>query len=463
MDIKEKLIEQRDLAQKKANEIVELAEKESRELTEEEQVSFDKLTLEVKELDGKISTIEEVLQQQEDERKANDELKRQQEAERLAQEKDDYKNSLLEGFDKLGLEDKEEIEQRLLSDFDEKFEKAENKEQFVKGLLETVEKENKKEPEENKEMAKFNLSRALVAKAVNKGLEETDAKYVQDLVEKHGVGGDGVLVEMRDFNTTNQSDNIDQNAVMPLSIIGKQPVWQMMGVRYLPNLKGNITLPHKDPSVAQDLAEKAAITHDTVTNEGVLLAPGRIGAAQLWTKELLASENPELHNAMISDMLVGIDRQISAKVYAKALAGATEVAGVALTKAGFDALMGAAEVDGDGAFASHRATFFEAKSVAIDAGSGRFLATLNGKAGITYDGVPYFFSTLFADGANQKYVIYGDFYNIVVGDWGMFEVLVNPYTYAKTGQVEIVVNRIVNVALQNPDAFVKSPDLDPTA
>lgn len=318
--------------------------------------------------------------------------------------------------------------------------------------------------EEQERKMEFNLSKALVDIATRGGLQGVELEKTQELSTRSGVvpsQGAVLLESTRSHDTSTQDENIDQTAIMPLSIIGKEPVWQRMGCRYLPNLKGTITLPYKSPIIAAALAEKAALTHDTVTNNGVLVAPQRYAVGQIWTKELLASENPALHNAMVADMITSVDRKISADVYAKALAGATEVTITALDKAGLDLLMGGAEIEMDGVFASSRATFFEAKGVAIDSGSGRFLATIvNKDLGATYEGIPWFYSSLFADGTNQQYVIYGDFSQIVVADWGMYEVLVNPYTYAKEGQIEIVVSRIANVSMHDPNAFAKSEDLD---
>ena len=117
----------------------------------------------------------------------------------------------------------------------------------------------------------------------------------------------------------------------------------------------------------------------------------------------------------------------------------------------------------EGALLANRATFFEAKGIAIDAGSGRFLAERAGAgqtAGVVYDGTPFWYSNLFLDGTDQQYVLYGDISQILVADYGTVEIIVDKFTLAKTGKVVITVNKIVNVSAKNPVAFVKTPDLD---
>ena len=164
-------------------------------------------------------------------------------------------------------------------------------------------------------------------------------------------------------------------------------------------------------------------------------------------------------------MYQACDRKITAEIWDKAIAGSTAATtGTTINKAAFDILMSAVEVDGAGSFISPRATFFEAKSVAIDAGSGRFLVekiaeNALGK-GKVYDGTDYWYSTLFIDPVAEQRICYGDFSKIYVADYGMYDVIVDKFTKASLGQVVITVNKIANVALKNPNAFAVSEDFD---
>ncbi len=496
------LIKERDLAKDEMNKLLELAKSEERQLTETEQDKFNELEVSVRSCN---SQIEQKITELAD---AEVEAERKAKEDQAAKEKESLRQKLYdEGWSEIessirGMDVQEaeaELEKARI-DYDlawgkywevyEELESALRKEELKVAIKEVLDevgerklKEDKEELEtkerrlaEEKEAeerrlkieqeknmeGKFNLSRALVQLANGGVLKDKESERSAQLASDSGVGTTGVLFGLRDFSVGTQSGNTDKSAVMPMSVIGSNPIWQRMGCRYLPNLQGTITLPHKSPRTAQAVAEKVALTHDTVTSSGVVMAPARVGDSQIWSKELLASENPSLHEAMIQDMLIGLDRQITADVYTKAIAGSTEVTGFTVTKPGFDSLMAGAEVENEGSFAAARSTFFEAKAVAIDAGSGRFLASLSGQKdmGQTYEGVPFFYSSLFSDGADKKYVLYGDFYNIVVGDWGMYEVIINPYTYAKEGQLEITVSRIVKVVMHNPAAFVRSQDLD---
>lgn len=309
----------------------------------------------------------------------------------------------------------------------------------------------------------YNVSKAIreFADGGNSKLSGLEAEQHQEL--SRGVKSNGLLIPYHQravADTTTNAANIDLLIAPGLSIIGKEPLYQSMGCTIMPGLQGSFKLATKAADVAGEFAEKAAITTKPAVPTYVTMSPSRIGMTETWDKELLVQENPAVHAAMIADMVKGVDRKMTAKAYAVALAAASEVADGALTVAGFNALMAA--VDTDGAFAMDRASFFAAKAVAVDQGSGKFLTALTGKNGIglTYDGANAFYSTLFDDGAAKQYVLYGAWAEIFIGQWGALEMLFDPYTLQEEGQVRTTVNKLTNIVCRNSAAFKKSPDLD---
>lgn len=291
-----------------------------------------------------------------------------------------------------------------------------------------------------------------------------EAEMHQEL--SRGISSSGLLVPYQyqrtisANTTTTHASSIDVVIDANLSIIGKEPLWQQMGLTVLPGLTGQVKLGKKTADQAEKVAETTAISTESNVPSHVTMAAERYGISDLFTKELLAQENPAVQAQIIADMIKSCDRQITAEVYTIALAAATEVATGAISTTGFNALMNA--VDLDGAFAMTRESFFEVKGTKVDTGSGIFLATMgaNNGVGVTYDGVPVYYSTLFSDGSAKQYLIYGAWSEIYVGLWGALEILVNPYTYQKQGEIEITVNKLADVICRNSGAFVRTPDLD---
>jgi len=327
----------------------------------------------------------------------------------------------------------------------------------------TAELATERQAKENIEKELEEVKRELNDKNNTNQMEELLIKAVREQIESQQRGEKIVARAAADGDTTAMANAIP-NYVKELDIMGYEPMFEQMGCDILRGVSGTYTLPYEDPIHGAKLAELATATGDTVTPSGVLISPNRFSVRKTFTVETLASAGNAFYKKVLGDMVKGCDRAITKEVYTKVLAGATEVATGAITKAGFDALMGQPEIEYEGAFISARATFFEAKGVAIDAGSGRFLVekasgNVLGK-GTVYDGTPYFYSNLFEDGADKQYVAYGDLSKIHVADYGKIEIIVDKFTAAADGKVIITINKLADVALINPVAFSKTPDLD---
>lgn len=324
-----------------------------------------------------------------------------------------------------------------------------------------------KAPSQSKRTAPYSVGKAIreFSRGGENGLTGIESEQHKELAR--GVSSEGLLVPFQEQKranntTTTHADTIDVKIDPNLSIIGKTPLWNQMGMTVLPGLMGSIKLGKKTPDEAGKYAEKAEITAESNVPSFITMSPERYGITDVFTKELLAQENPAVQAAIVNDMIAGCDRKITSEAYAVALAAASEVASGALTVAGFNALMAA--IDIDGAFAMDRASFFEAKGVKVDTGSGKFLVMPGNSNGVgkTHDGADIFYSSLFADGDAQQYAVYGAWKEIYLGFWGALEILINPYTYQKKGMIEMTVNRLADLACRNSGAFVKSPDLDPS-
>lgn len=261
-------------------------------------------------------------------------------------------------------------------------------------------------------------------------------------------------------NATTHATSIDVAIDPNLSIIGYEPLYRNMGLTILDGLSGTLKLGKKTHDVAGKYAESAEVVAESNVPSFVTMVPERFGITDAFTKELLAQENPAVQAAIVADMIKGCDRKITAEVYTVALAAASEVAAGAITEAGFNAL--AAAVDMDGAFAMDRGSFFAAKAVAFDTGSGLRLAkngSMNG-VGTAWDGTPIYYSNLFDDGAAKQYVVYGAWSEMWLGFFGALEIVIDPYTRARYGEIVMTVNRLADAIVRNSAAFKKSPDLD---
>lgn len=297
--------------------------------------------------------------------------------------------------------------------------------------------------------------------------KKTVFRYIKEAA-KGGSQVDTITVKRAavDGDTTAQAAGV-KLSIEGIDVVGKEPIWEQMGVDIARGARGAYTLPYDDPKVATELAELSAVTGDAVSPQGISISPKRFPYQKAFTLETIASASDEFIQDQLDNMYKACDRGITAKIWEKALAGATSAAtGTTLDKSAFDALMEAVEVDGDGAFISTRKTFFAAKKVKVDPGSGKFLVEKVSEGslgkGKTYDETTYWHSSLFKDATNESRVCYGDLSKIYVADYGMYDIIVDKVTRAAEGVVVITVNKVADVALKNPNAFAVSDDFDAT-
>lgn len=85
----------------------------------------------------------------------------------------------------------------------------------------------------------------------------------------------------------------------------------------------------------------------------------------------------------------------------------------------------------------------------VDAGSGMFL--MDGNSGLMgYNAVT---STLVPELSTNQVLIFGDWAQMFIGEWGAMSILSNPYSAARKNSLELVVNAHADVAIAQPNAF----------
>jgi HK97 family phage major capsid protein len=86
----------------------------------------------------------------------------------------------------------------------------------------------------------------------------------------------------------------------------------------------------------------------------------------------------------------------------------------------------------------------------VDAGSGRFVLE-NGKVNGR--------NAIWSNNVAADTIIMGDFSQFVVGQWGGYDLLVNPYTKGKEAIIEVIINSFFDMGCLRPTAFVVADDV----
>lgn len=250
-------------------------------------------------------------------------------------------------------------------------------------------------------------------------------------------------------------------------------VFEDLGATFLTGLSGgNIPLVVANDFAMTFLAETAAITPQKKTFAGPTLSPKRAGGAVDISNQLLMQSSLDVENMVMNGLKNGFAQLLHSACINGAggvaptgllnLAGvnvSSQSAAAAATWARIVELQGLIEEDD----ATEKSLGYlltpklkaALKQVTKDAGSGRFLyegGLIDGVKAISSSLVP----VLDASGTAVHPLIYGDFSQMNIGQWGALNIAIDPYSALLSNSVRLVLNTYADMQIANPKAFAKN-------
>lgn len=233
------------------------------------------------------------------------------------------------------------------------------------------------------------------------------------------------------------------------------------GATFLSGLSGNVALPKAADFAYNWLNETEAITLVASEIEGPILKPKRAGAGVAISNQLLmqssVSVDTMIYNKLRTAAKLALEKAAINGDGVKAPLGLLNTPGIltAAATVGADAtwedivelwgLIEAADA-GIGTFALNAKLAASLRTIAKDAGSGRFLME-----NLTIDGAKTIISNIIQTLAGNETLIYGNFNEMFIGQWGgvNFVAVDDP----EKASVKIISNMWADVAIANPTAF----------
>jgi len=335
----------------------------------------------------------------------------------------------------------------------------------------------------DKEAGQFSLLRAVRSIASGKALEglEREACDAMAKLVKRELKPGAFVIPQDVFRRSvhNRANNVTtataggytvQTNVGPLiEILRNQTVVAKAGATQLTGLVDNVALPKQTgTATAYWVSETGALTDSESTFGQVTLTPHRLGATVPYTTSFLAQSSLDAEAFIRNDLMkvLAIEKDRAALHGA----GGAEPIGVA-NSSGINATVtygGAAvwadvvqhetgiAVDnadiGDMAFILSAATVGKWKTILKDsvAGADYLINSLNGTAN------GYMVHRTNQVSGNVSF--FGVWSQLIMASWAGVEVIVDPYALKKSGQVEITVNELCDIAVRQPLAFNVSTD-----
>lgn len=274
-----------------------------------------------------------------------------------------------------------------------------------------------------------------------------------------------------------------------IEVLRNATVTGQLGARFMPNLVGDINIPRQDTQTPTYwVGESVALTEGEATFDQVQLRPHTVGALSKFSRLMLQQATPAIEQITRDDLT----RSIGLAVDAAALFGtgtSSQPTGIANTANVGSVVMG---TNGGNytfdAMTSLYATPLEANApqanlaFAINAKVKGYLATLksstgqylwNPQSGVAGSspsqllGYKYAVSnqlpwnlTKGTSGAVCSMSIFGNWQELLIGEWGVLEIMVNPYDSAgfTTGDVSVRAMLTCDVGVRHAASFAVISD-----
>lgn len=366
----------------------------------------------------------------------------------------------IEKVDELKKELEEEKEE--LKKLERELEKEDEEEQPEE---QPNEEEENKEEKQTRMTKKFQLLATIADVANNRQISAEARAVVNEGAEemrKAGLSFGGqiqlpVSEKRAAITVANEHDDVVAVDVMDvLEPLRAKNVLVEAGAKLMTNLNGDVVVPVMQASNVTWEGETSAASDGASGFTSVKLQPKRLTAYVDISKQFLLQTSESAERVIREDIVNAINSKLEQTILGSASGTTTKPEGIfytdgAMVSADTYADLVDLEADVDDANVMGECYYImsnKAKAVyratAKGSTTGGFILE-NGEI----DGT----KVLATSNVEGKHVAYGDFSNLIIGQWGAIDLTIDPYTRAANGEVRLVVNAYFDAKVARPDAI----------
>lgn len=251
-----------------------------------------------------------------------------------------------------------------------------------------------------------------------------------------------------------------QNILDPLRA---KNVLVQAGAKFLTGLRGDIQYPILSGANVGWLAETASASDGAGTISAVSIQPKRLSAYVDISKQFLAQDSADCEAAILRDIVNAVNDKLEATVLGNE---SDDPAHFSLfynqTPTAISTYAGLCDLEAT----VEDANIFGKMSYLVSPKAKAGLRKMTQKAtklvleGGDIDGTPVYSSTNVGKGVGSGTpfvqsgnLIYGDFTNLVIGQWGGLDLTIDTVTQAVAGKVRVIINAFFGVGVLRPQAF----------
>ena len=315
----------------------------------------------------------------------------------------------------------------------------------------------------NKMKKQFSLLKAINDIAENRSLDAVSQAVINagaDEMRSAGQSFSGQIqlpVESRAAVTvTNEHDDvIEVQFADLLTPLRAKNVLVAAGAKYMSGLIGDVQVPIMGAGNVTWEGEVASAKEAGYTFSSKKLQPKRLTAYVDISKQFLVQDSIGAEQAIRADIVAAINSKLESTILGSAQGSTTTPAGIFYGQTpkkittfkdicDLEASIEDANVIGECKYVMSNKAKAALRNMPKSSKSTQ-LVMENGEV----DGTP----VLNTSNIEAQNIAYGDWNNLAIGQWGSIDLVVDPYTLAKDGQVRIVINAFFDAVTLRPEAF----------
>ena len=315
----------------------------------------------------------------------------------------------------------------------------------------------------NKMKKQFSLLKAINDIANNRSLDAASQAVINagaDEMRSAGQSFSGQIqlpVESRAAVTvTDEHDDVVEVEFADLlTPLRAKNVLVAAGAKYMSGLIGDVQVPIMGAGNVTWEGEVASAQEAGYTFTSKKLQPKRLTAYVDISKQFLVQDSIGAEQAIRADIVAAINSKLESTILGSAQGSTTTPAGIFYGQTpkkittfkdicDLEASIEDANVIGECKYVMSNKAKAALRNMAKSSKSTQ-LVMENGEV----DGTP----VLNTSNVEAQNIAYGDWNNLAIGQWGAIDLVVDPYTLAKDGQVRIVINAFFDAVTLRPEAF----------
>lgn len=250
-----------------------------------------------------------------------------------------------------------------------------------------------------------------------------------------------------------------------IELLRNKALMLKLGVKTLPGLVGNVAIPKQTgASTGYWVDETTAVTESNPTFGQVTMSPNHVGTFIDFTRQLLLQATPAIDMLVTEDLVRVLALSIDAAILhgsggdqPTGIAATSNVGSVVAAGMGWTAAV-EFETDVAEANADVGTMSFVARPSVRGSLKTREKALNTGKFVIGDDGLCNGYPFNVTMQASSGYVFFGDFAQVLLGEWGVLDINVDRSALATTGGIRTVALKTVDVGVRQPGAFSVASD-----